>query len=217
MKIGIGIITYNRPKHLELCVSQIKKHTKGPYELVIWDDSLDRKGIAYGSNSLLHDLKDCDYIFLFNDDCFPIKDNWTDYFINSGYKHSCYMDKNYEPKFNHDGITSYGLSSGVFMFMAKEVIEKVGYYNSAYDKYGFEHAAYSHRVWKAGLSPHRFVCLNNTRDYLCALDHSECKNIYGIDHVSSISQDERMEQRKKNDPIFIKETTENIIYYGFEP
>jgi glycosyltransferase involved in cell wall biosynthesis len=80
MKIGIGVSTYKRPECLAKCLEQIKKHTDmNNVTLVIATDTdQDRKGIAYRKNECLRALQHCDHIFLFDDDCWPIKDGWVE-------------------------------------------------------------------------------------------------------------------------------------------
>ena len=67
--IGIGITTYNRPDMLNKCLEHIKKHTfNDNVTIYVADDSNERKGVAYRKNECLRALKDCDYVFLFDDD-----------------------------------------------------------------------------------------------------------------------------------------------------
>ena len=95
MKIGIGIVSYLRPKHLYLCREQIFQYAPEDYRLSVYVDEPQRMGIAYGKNQNLKDLKDCDYIFLFDSDTFPLKEGWADFFINahkaSGQHHFMYL------------------------------------------------------------------------------------------------------------------------------
>src|SRR3990170_895365 len=80
MTIGIAITTTpNRKDFLELCLSQIEKHTKR-YNLFVHNDT-EGKGVAYSKNECLKAVKHYDHIFLLDDDCFPIADGWTDHFI----------------------------------------------------------------------------------------------------------------------------------------
>ena len=213
--IGIGVITYNRPKHLELFLKQIEKHTKD-YSLYVHDDSIERKGIAYGSNMCLHNLKDCEHIFLFNDDCFPIADGWAEYFINSKLNHSLYMNGEYSPILQQDNYTSYKHASGVFMHLTKKVVERVGYFNPLYDKYGFEHAAYSHRICRAGLIRSRFISLNDCNKYLYALDLQGDKGYEYLEHKRTLTDTEKNEQIQKNNETYLRETSINKVYYEFE-
>ena len=103
------------------------------------------------------------YIFLFDDDCFPIKEGWAEFIIGaskaSGQQHMMYLKetptiktlwtcKGKEPYL----ITEYNNCAGCMMFLTKEVIEKVGGYGQ-YGFYGAEHAGYSLRIHRAGLTP----------------------------------------------------------------
>ena len=167
MNIFIGITTYNRPKHIDLCEDQICKYT--PIEQrdihIAYDSPQNRLGIAARKNECLIGARDsgADYIFLFDDDTFPIKEGWADLFINaskaSGQQHFMYLKETPTIKkinsFSREGCTTdiYNNSAGCMMFFTKEVIEKVGAYNPAYKIYGYEHAGYSNRIHKAGLTP----------------------------------------------------------------
>ena len=96
MKIGIGVTSYNRPKHLDLWVEQILPITPENVKVHIEvDKDTDRMGVAYRKNECLKALKGCDYIFLFDDDCFPIAEGWIDFFINAhketGQHHFLYL------------------------------------------------------------------------------------------------------------------------------
>src|ERR1044071_5616458 len=98
MKIGIGVTTYNRPSHIALWKEQVYKHApECDYQIYIASDSFVREGIAFRKNECLKALRNCDYIFLFDDDCFPIKNSWTNYYIDahkiSGQHHFLYLQE----------------------------------------------------------------------------------------------------------------------------
>jgi GT2 family glycosyltransferase len=217
MRIGIGVTTYNRPEHLDLFIRQLGKHTLfGDVKTYIHFDENERKGIAYGKNICIYNLKDCDYIFLFDDDCFPISDYWMHPFINSGLNHALYMNESYEPILSIDGYTSYLHCSGVFMFLTKKVIEKVGYYNPEYGIYGLEHAGYSQRIYRAGLTPCFFPVLDGTDKLIYSLDH-QGEGDWGIKHKGSLPEEERKKLTEINDIIYHKECNAKKNFYNFKP
>jgi len=185
------------------------------HKVYVYDDAIERRGVAYGKNMCLYNLRDCDHIVLLDDDTFPIKDNWYDYFINSGYHHLLYMVDHYKPRKVFEDFTSYQLSSGCFMYMTKECLKKTGYFCSDYGLYGYEHAGYSTRIFIAGLTPYMYMTLNKTSEYIYSLDHS--KGGYGIDHKCSISEEERVRLLELNNPVYIKEATTNKPYFDFKP
>ena len=180
MKIGIGVTTYNRPKHIENWLTQIRLYCAVDV-VYLADDCNDRKGIAYRKNECLRALKDCDYIFLFDDDTFPIKEGWAEFFIEahkaSGQHHFLYLKETPTIKIidaigSQDGfINIYNNCAGSFMFLTKEVIEKVGALNPLYGIYGYEHAGYSNRIHEAGLTPMgKYLCPTGAGEYIYAMD-----------------------------------------------
>jgi hypothetical protein len=95
---GIGIITYKRPEHLAKCLAQLRKHTKGPCEIIVACDSPndvetarlcaefgtgliqgENRGVVWNKNrALYHFVNDtrCDPIVLLEDDTYPVSDDW---------------------------------------------------------------------------------------------------------------------------------------------
>lgn len=181
--IGVGCITFNRPKHLTHWLKQYESFKTPNMKLHIANDNHDRKGVAYRSNECLRELKECDYIFIFNDDCFPIAEGWAEFFIKlsniADEKHFLYLKetgsiKALTWKVYRDcdtQIIEYNNCGGVMMFLTKEVLEKVGAFGK-YGIYGFEHAGYSQRIHKAGLTPQGpYLCPEGAGKYIYAMDY----------------------------------------------
>lgn len=227
MKIGCGVTTFNRPKHLELWKKQISSFfptsLPGYYvETYIADDSVDRKGIAYRKNECLRALKDCDYIFMFDDDCFPIKEGWAELFINYSItlEQSHFMYLRETPtikKIGKDGVFDddksymvniYNNCSGCMMFFTKAVIEKVGAYNPAYGMYGFEHAGYSNRIYKAGLTPlGAYTCPAGAGEYIYSLDmDNHLPFNRQLNHKPSMPPSDMVKSIEQNKAIYMEDT-----------
>ena|SRR3990167_3072097 len=236
MKIGAGITTFNRPEHKELCYSMLNKYRSEVLDIYIADDSTDRKGISYRKNECLRALKDCDYIFLFDDDCFPIKEGWAEFFIEaskvSGQHHMMYLketpsikkvgefigqqeyerflDNRIKVKFKVDKvkIESYNNCSGCMMFFTKEVIEKVGAYNPKYGYYGFEHAGYSNRVHQAGLTPlGAYTCPVGASNYIYSMDLDfNLPFNKQVNHRPSVEVNKLVEYIDYNKNIYLQDT-----------
>lgn len=209
MRIGIGCTTYNRPECLAKWKEQIAKHTNMDNVLIyIADDSIERKGVAFRKNECLRALKDCDYVFLFDDDCYPIKDGWMDIFIYfhkmGAVNHLLFLNDSHTKTHTKTAgfiiknicqVDYYKDCGGVFMFMTKEVIEKVGAFDEKYELWGMEHCDYSIRI----LGEHgNYPCINGTEDYIYSEDYSN------PNHKSSISNEEKNKLFKKNFPLFQK-------------
>jgi glycosyltransferase involved in cell wall biosynthesis len=181
--IGIGVTTYKRPHLLEKCIEHIKRFTKSDYILYIATDTdEDRRGVAKRKNECLYFLQDCDYIFLFDDDCFPIKEDWEkkiiEIHLGTNEHHFVYNTSPFvalKSVFFQNGfmLESYEASGGVFMFLTKKVIEEVGGLYTGYDLYGFEHIGYSMRIKRKQLTSDWFISLPMFRNYLYAIDYED--------------------------------------------
>lgn len=247
MRIGIGVTTYNRTQHLELWSEQLNKCCnmntfllyKGNganyytsvadknYAVYVAHDTENRKGIAYRKNECLRALKDCDYIFLFDDDTLPIKEGWAEFFIEaskaSGQQHFQYLRETQSIKCTHgedtivnDTITSikcYTNTSGCLMFMTKECIEKVGAYNVGYGIYGFEHADYSRRIHRAGLTPlGAYSCPSQAGEYIYAMDlDNHLPFNEQVKHKSSLTMKEALDYSRASRDLFVKSYSESPI------
>jgi hypothetical protein len=104
-KPGIAIITYNRPDHLERCLSSIGSLTAGHYELIVMCDSDEdersraickavgvdavfapNRGVVWNKNrGLFHFMSrtDCDPILLLEDDTYPVDAGWLDQWVEA--------------------------------------------------------------------------------------------------------------------------------------
>ena len=203
-KIGIGSISYGRSKHLEFWRTQMLKYLPKNYQLSIYIDE-PRRGVAYGKNQNLKELKDCHYIFLMDDDCFAIKEGWAEYFIEqskiSGQHHFLYLNKEVngiggihktEDECTFGEVKSYNSSNGCFMFMTKEVLEKVGAFGTYTNFYGFEHSAYTKRVFLSGLNSFgENLCPSRASEFIYCMDidkWGEWNTL--VDHSTSIKPTE---------------------------
>jgi glycosyltransferase involved in cell wall biosynthesis len=216
--IGIGITTYNRDELLLKCLMKIQSHTKSEHMIYVASDSdLDRRGVAYRKNECLQNLKGCDYIFLFDDDCYPNKDGWDQYIIEvakkTGNNHFCY---NKEPFckikqsmiIKGESIDCFDASGGVLLFYTKEVITKVGAFYSGYDRYGYEHIGHSIRIFKAGLTCDFFPCPENMSEYIYSLDY---ENLGFFINNSTLPKDEKILLTEHNKKVWREQDQEIYI------
>src|SRR6188508_473999 len=126
--ISICITTRNRPESFNLVVEKIIKHTSVPYQLIVVDDASEvpycdatyrfseRAGIPAVKNKCL-ELAKYDHIFLFDDDTYPIADDWYLPYINSGKEHLCYT---FIPTFKCNGNFKYHtLGNGCMLYVTR--------------------------------------------------------------------------------------------------
>ena len=225
MSIGIGVISHLRSKHLEYFLESIKKYSLPDYKLSIYIDT-PRRGVSFGKNTNLRELKDCDYVFLFDSDCFPIQKGWENYFINSSIEcEQQHFQMLIESSSNRllaiasdldkkdfTAVNVFENTNGCMMFMTKKCIEKVGGYNIDFGLYGFEHADYSNRIHKAELTPlGKYTCPNEANKFIFALDlEAETELHRALKHKSSIEPIEAMINIKKAFTIY--ENSNQLFY-----
>ncbi len=197
ISIGVGVTTYNRPEMLKKCLDSIKRHTfNDNVTIYVADDSIERKGVAYRKNECLMALKDCDHVFLFDDDVEVIKDGWIEFFIQSNFDHLLFLNhKLHNFMYQKEGIKVFRDCGGVFMYMTKRAIEKVGAFDEKFELWGMEHCDWSMR-WNDRIR--EFYMLEGTENYLYSEDYSNPT------HQSSITNDEKNLLFRKNFPKFAK-------------
>lgn len=188
--IGIGITTHNRYDVFRKTHEEIVKHSPG-CKIIVVDDASDipvpeatfrfetNAGIAKAKNKCLELLDDCEHIFLFDDDCYPIVTEWYLPYIKSGQPHLSFT-------FSHlsngrqngnrmivakNGLVEYANPCGCMVYINRKCLRTVGGYDDRYEKWGFEHADYSTRVHNAGLTKKRFLDVPNSLDLFYSLDY----------------------------------------------
>lgn len=210
MKIGIGLLTYNREAYKDIFLKQLKENKPYfPYKLHIEENN---PKIAAGKNNCLHALKNCEHIFLFDDDCFPILPRWDLPFIYSGAEHLLYLNKTYKLIQQGSVYSRYADCSGCFMFLTKKAFKKVGYFNTQYPYNGMEHVGYSSRIQKA-FGENGFFSLNDTHNYIFSIDLQGAYSKYNVGHSSTISVHERESAIKYNSLILQQELNNPNLYY----
>ena len=192
-KLGIGIITYNRKDILKDVVASVQRHTSTAFDFVVADDgSTDgtpdllrqmnipcitgrNKGISWNRNRILWYLKEerqCDWIIILEDDCFPTVFGWERPWIDAieRYGHVNFMP---ELTIEIDNDISSGSGTPEDPFIAPmhqafcigyhaRALSYVGYLDTRFEKYGEEHVEHTQRFLRAGygglsqhLSPER--------------------------------------------------------------
>lgn len=205
--IGVGITTRNRSFSLGTSLRYFAEYSSNIDKFVIVDDSStvesfeqtkelveesslsitlrrsnDRLGISKAKNACLAALKDCDHIFLFDDDIWPIKKGWEEYWVNvnkdNGLGHSMWIVSFNNPSFvtvaENESIKYFQNCMGVLLYFSKQCIANVGGYDTnAPSVYGYEHAQMSLRAHRAGFTGnYPYVAPSLCGDYLYSVDIS---------------------------------------------
>lgn len=181
MKIGIGVVSYKRPKECkEVCEAILntvdtKKHEiqticsldsedKTGYEWVESNFGLvngPNKGVAVNKNRALKIIKDNEVVFLFEDDFKPRKEGWIELYIKAmvetNMQHFNHIRLDHRDKMlgqqRYPTITLvyYERNTAQLMVFTDKVIETIGAFDSNFGLYGYEHCDYTARCKKMSL------------------------------------------------------------------
>lgn len=202
-KIGIGITTTPNRDIIDYSAWAIYS-LPGVYPLVRVDSEYE--GVAKSKNRLLAELDDCDHIFLFDDDCYPIADKWWVPYIESGENHLIYQFKlpgkpatDMRELYRDDKIISYSHTRGAMIYITKKVLETVGGMDERY-QFGYEHADWTNRIHNAGLTTHRAMDVVGSEKLFYCLDQDGKVE-------SSVSDEVRRKNLIKNRGLYLKSKT----------
>lgn len=210
MKVGIGIITMG--------VREInpKMYEKSSYEIFVYTDE-DRRGPGYARNQCLKHFDGYDHVFLFDDDAYPVRQGWEDFFIQeaqrAGIHYMALPDVFGGDLLETDGEIAYWLSAlGCFLYQDKEAMETIGGYNLEYNRYGYEDAARSHRAIKAGLTGHEKAWGFPMR----GMSYIHSEDVFGENPAPNIVTSEKLAYIASNQPIYQKEIEGKELFYPYK-
>lgn len=192
--IAICITTRNRRSALDKCAAQHTKHrvegasyffVNDAGEPTPYDDYRfsERVGIPRAKNMCLQLAMDAGaaHVFLFDDDCYPIRDNWHLPYIQSGLHHLCFTFTT-----GYDGMGAWPngtvsgcgrfvyhvLGCGCMLYFTRHCIETVGGFDTGFGLGKYEHADLSRRVFNAGLTPNKFIDVVGSDKLLHSMDQA---------------------------------------------
>lgn len=195
MKYGIGITTRNRPLVLDAALKHFAAFPAEDSRIVVVDDCSDvapdevienhstldidyrvsprRLGIAGAKNACLAKLTDCDHVFLFDDDAWPIAHGWADQWTAATEAHRVghtmwivpvAPGRNPAVRSRIDPVRvigsgktelmSWNNSLGVMLHFTRKCLDILGGFDAgnARTVYGYEHVQMSARACRAGFT-----------------------------------------------------------------
>lgn len=226
MKIAICITTRNRPEVFARAIAMQRVYLPKQAKIFVVDDnsstpmkklfptygdeewfySTRQLGIPRAKNKCLAmaDSWGADQIFLFDDDCWPIKRGWETPYIRSKEPHLMYQFKlpnkaknDMRELYRDDKIVAYSHTRGAMIYVDKTVLRKVGGLDPSYGLGMYEHADWTTRIHNAGLTTHRAMDIPGSWNYLYCLDENG-------EVESSIPDDVRKTSVKQNGPTYLK-------------
>lgn len=200
--IGIGITTKNRVRQLKKTVAEIRRHTTNvdyyihvvndggkPIEnwrelgIDAYTENPESLGIPSAKNQNLVELlrhTACNHIFLFDDDTFPIQENWHSIFIDLNVPHSMYIfaslgnqTRGIRKLGSEGNLGWYDHVRGCLLYYRREVIEQVGGFDLIFGIGMYEHTDLSDRIHAFGLTKHPYNAPLNGSEYIYCLDQDQ--------------------------------------------
>lgn len=214
MKIGVGMITMGArelPKKFFDNTSE---------EIFVYTDE-ERKGPGYARNKVLANFDGYDHVFIMDDDTYPVRKGWEQYFITQAQENCVHFmalpevfGGEYEANANQIGgeMVYWRSALGCFNYQSKLAMETIGGYNTEYVRYGYEDAARNRRAQRAGLTgwvdawgfPIRGLC------YI----HSE--DVFWENPTPNISHEDKLKYIEINTPIYHKEISSPQLFYPYK-
>lgn len=172
-------------------------------------------GAARMRNSLLADLEDHDYIFLLDDDCFPVMKGWEQYFIDQSEKHGVdyiTLPESFKSELICvDGeMCRWDIGIGAFTFQTQKALQTIGGYNTNYVRYGFEDVGRNHRAYMAGLTG-GYVCSCPIR----SLAYIHSMDVFNETPPQNLSHEEKMTFVEQNKHESLRERLNDQLFYPF--
>lgn len=172
-KYGVGVITVGRRPIRDYLLPDDCK-------FVIVEDT-DRCGVAWARNQVLQQLDDCEHIFLFDDDCWPVMRGWAEYWAGQcSVALVCYsaLPEAFKSRFDYDSTMRLASDTlawdggiGAAVYQHRSALEVIGGYNEKLHGYGFEDAGRADRAHRAGLTgPTRNACPLRCLAYIHSAD-----------------------------------------------
>lgn len=215
-KIGIGITTHNRYDVFSKTLAEIKRLAPAGAEIVVVDDASDKPvpeatyrfarnvGIAAAKNKCFELLEGCDHIFLFDDDTYPLVQDWHQPYVDSHEPHLMYIFQDFATgtklndtiKIYQDSeITAWSHARGCMLYFKRICLDVVGGMDPVFGKWGWEHPNLSERIYNAGLTSFRYSDVTNSAGLFWSADEHQAVQ-------STVAGPDRSVMITRNRPIY---------------
>ncbi|WP_455852704.1 glycosyltransferase family 2 protein [Pantoea endophytica] len=232
--IGIAITTHNRHAVLSRALDHQLKHLPAGALVVVIDDGSSKpvavpdgvklircdmsRGIVASKNECLEALIDagCEHLFLWDDDAWPIAGGWEQPYIDSPEPHLAYQFQDFATGkklndiavlYRDDNHVAYTGQRGVMLYYHRSAIEKVGGFDSVYERGMYEHSDLAMRIHNVGLTSWAFADVVGSDKLIYSLDENEAVE-------RSVPKPDREAQVKRNVTIHNKRRDDGYTGYA---
>jgi hypothetical protein len=191
--IGIGVTTRDRRDVFTRAFAEIEAHAPAGAVIVVVDDASEKPvdgatfrfdqqaGIARAKNKCIELLTaaGCEHMFLFDDDTWPIVDDWWQPYVASPEPHLMYLFKDVNgtrhmdtPRTAHEDAQHIALTHprGAMLYIDRRVVDTIGGMRPEFGTWGWEHVEFSSRVHSAGLTTWRFADVVGSAALIYSMD-----------------------------------------------
>jgi len=210
--VGVGITTHNRRETAEESIRLIRERTPGAKVVVVDDGSdvpypgadyrfAEPVGIARAKNKCLELLEGSEHIFLFDDDCYPLKQGWERPYIESPEPHlmTVFKDLSGRRKLKDVALVyedsrhrAWTRPRGMMLYVHRSAIDAVGGMDTVFGRWGFEHGDWSNRIYNAGLTTHRYADVVGSDELIYSMDqHLEVERSLPSDEIKQLDATNR--------------------------
>lgn len=199
MKIGIAVTT---TPNREIVFNEWYKHySEICPELPLYiNNDINYQGVCYSKNKCLNALYEegCDYLFIFDDDCFIRSHEFISSYIDSGLNHACwdYNRTLIGSTYNCKGIPDHRLfdkPNGCMLYATRKVIEIVGGWDADFKGYGYDHVNWSDRIFNNDLTPARYIDIPNSKGLF---EMANCESSFSSADRAQIPANYKLYQEK---------------------
>lgn len=227
LRVGIAITTHQRPEVLKRAIDQHMKHLPAGALVVVVDDGSspgavvpsgvqllrhDKSlGIVASKNASLSVLMEagCEHLFLWDDDAWPIADDWHQPYIEPQEPHLAYqfLDLAGRNKLNDLAVlyrderhVAYTGQRGVMLYYHRSAIEKLGGFDSVYGRGMYEHSDFALRIHNAGLTTWAYADVTGSEKLIHSLDEHEAveRSVPKPDRVALVERNVKIHNERRD-------------------
>lgn len=220
-RVGIGVITMQNRRLSDAYLNLIDR----PTPLYVHVDK-ERRGPGYGRNQCIKALMelDCDYIAIFDDDCYPIAPDWQTYLVENALLYDVHVismphQAAAEILHIHGELEYRAFNMGCFIFVSRHAVETIGYFDLSFGRYAFEDPDYLTRARRAGLTRRAAagdLTLRNIYSRIFSEDAAPpAARSADFDSNANMSDDEKVEWIDRNRARYYETLMTRPVYVPF--
>lgn len=159
---------------------------------IFFNIDIELKGVSISKNKVLAMCDYADFVFMVDDDIYPIKNGWWMPYIYSGLNHACW---NYDRLVINEThfFSELQTPNGCMLFLTKKAIETCGGWDLDFKGYSYEHVSLSDRIFNAGLTPARYIDIPNSKGLFQMAD---CESSFTMQDRMNIPANYELYQQK---------------------